>query len=437
MVPLQKLAAVACLFAPLAPSGNAFHSSPFVHSSRCAVRRRPALPEYGGIGESAGGAGDYRRDFESKETTRQMQRLQEDLDRASEEKLRRLTRVVGGGGSGDGKGGRLPGMPGPAAPARGRGDGYTWEARDPATFLVRVPLPAGTAASAVRLHLSADRLRLSLGAGAGKRTETWADKGAGCSGDVGVAKEEVLLEGALGGRCRPGDSFWVIEGADSDGGCECGSESAVVGRVEPAEAAAAGPRMGPVLVLDLVKADPDAAWQGLLAQERDAQRATVLRALTRTRTGARGVRFGLKVVRAHLLFACASSSGCFARVRASFIFPQVTDRCFLDLAANGSPLGRVEVGLFGEVCPRTVANFKALCAGVDLAPGLSRGAAEHSAAPRQSGGAGPTRRLHLKGSRFHRIIPVPANESLSIFNSIPYYRNYVPFSRILLSPFFA
>jgi len=57
----------------------------------------------------------------------------------------------------------------------------------------------------------------------------------------------------------------------------------------------------------------------------------------------------------------------------------VTETVFFDLSADGKPLGRVEMGLYGDVVPKTVANFKALCTG--------------------SEGFG------YEGSMFHRIIP--------------------------------
>lgn len=40
---------------------------------------------------------------------------------------------------------------------------------------------------------------------------------------------------------------------------------------------------------------------------------------------------------------------------------EITDTVYFDITAGGEPLGRVEMGLYGEVVPKTVANFKALC----------------------------------------------------------------------------
>jgi len=58
---------------------------------------------------------------------------------------------------------------------------------------------------------------------------------------------------------------------------------------------------------------------------------------------------------------------------------EVTDRVYLDISIDGRPLGRVELGLFGGVAPRTVANFKGLVEG-------------------QSFGG-------YKGSKVHRVVP--------------------------------
>jgi hypothetical protein len=55
--------------------------------------------------------------------------------------------------------------------------------------------------------------------------------------------------------------------------------------------------------------------------------------------------------------------------------------CYMDVAVDGKPLGRVVFELFWAEAPKTAENFRALCVG-DVDPKLS-----------------------FKGSRFHRIIP--------------------------------
>ena len=41
----------------------------------------------------------------------------------------------------------------------------------------------------------------------------------------------------------------------------------------------------------------------------------------------------------------------------------VTHRTFFDMAVDGEPIGRLAFGLFGNALPKTVENFRALCAG--------------------------------------------------------------------------
>jgi peptidylprolyl isomerase len=81
---------------------------------------------------------------------------------------------------------------------------------------------------------------------------------------------------------------------------------------------------------------------------------------------------------------CAAAACAQQRVPASQA--KVTEKVYFDIEIDGEPAGRITMGLFGDVVPKTVKNFVKLCEG-DMGVG-------RSGVP-----------LAYKGSAFHRIIP--------------------------------
>ncbi len=41
----------------------------------------------------------------------------------------------------------------------------------------------------------------------------------------------------------------------------------------------------------------------------------------------------------------------------------VTHKTFFEMAVDAKPIGKIEFGLYGNALPKTVENFRALCAG--------------------------------------------------------------------------
>ena len=66
--------------------------------------------------------------------------------------------------------------------------------------------------------------------------------------------------------------------------------------------------------------------------------------------------------------------------------PEITKKVFFDISIGGEPAGRIEMGLYGKVVPKTAENFRALCT---CETGM--------------GNSGKAR--CYKNSKFHRVIP--------------------------------
>ncbi|KAI5315067.1 hypothetical protein L3X38_044243 [Prunus dulcis] len=65
--------------------------------------------------------------------------------------------------------------------------------------------------------------------------------------------------------------------------------------------------------------------------------------------------------------------------------PEITHRVYLDVDIEGQHLGRIVIGLYGQVVPKTVENFRALCTG-------------------EKGKGAKGKPLHYKRTPFHRIV---------------------------------
>ena len=87
----------------------------------------------------------------------------------------------------------------------------------------------------------------------------------------------------------------------------------------------------------------------------------------------------------YLAYLLAASGALIGLVDANTL-AAITQRAYFDIEIDNVAAGRIVFGLYGDVVPKTVANFATLCEG--------------------SAGIGNSGKpLHYKGSAFHRIIP--------------------------------
>ena len=63
---------------------------------------------------------------------------------------------------------------------------------------------------------------------------------------------------------------------------------------------------------------------------------------------------------------------------------EVTSKVFFDVAIGGNEAGRIVIGLYGNITPKTCNNFQKLCEGTQKMGNI---------------------RLAYEGSTFHRVIP--------------------------------
>merc|ERR1712071_202140 len=65
----------------------------------------------------------------------------------------------------------------------------------------------------------------------------------------------------------------------------------------------------------------------------------------------------LIIVKMKLLSAALLIGACVFAAQADKNGPKVTDKVWFDVEIGGTPLGRIEIGLFGKTVPKTVKNF--------------------------------------------------------------------------------
>jgi len=66
--------------------------------------------------------------------------------------------------------------------------------------------------------------------------------------------------------------------------------------------------------------------------------------------------------------------------------PRITSQVYFDIEIGKRPAGRIVIGLYGKIAPKTTENFRALSTG-------------------EKGVGSKGKPLHFQGSKFHRIIP--------------------------------
>ncbi|KAK6941165.1 Cyclophilin-type peptidyl-prolyl cis-trans isomerase domain, partial [Dillenia turbinata] len=76
---------------------------------------------------------------------------------------------------------------------------------------------------------------------------------------------------------------------------------------------------------------------------------------------------------------------------------KVTSKCFFDVEVGGEPVGRIVMGLYGDVAPKTAENFRALCTGKMLFKPCSIADLDYKLHTGEKG-------YGYKGCSFHRII---------------------------------